>query len=131
MSSHADELETSAYLAIDPGAVDMSQAVRDTTFRRSPHVWGDLAGLGARTPNSKSPLVRMFEHFSTGSISGVRGDPTTAARPRRAGAAARSGGQGAGRDRRRAGGGQIVPPTDHHEADVEALKRHAAAAGTR
>jgi creatinine amidohydrolase len=76
LSSHAEELETSAYLAIDPDAVDMSQAVKDATYRRSPHVWSDLAGHKP-SADAKSPLV-MMEHFSTSSISGVRGDATKA-----------------------------------------------------
>lgn len=73
-TSHACELETAAYLAIDPDAVDMSQAVADYSFRRSPHFWADLTG---RRPDadSKTPLVAM-EYFSTGSMSGVRGDAT-------------------------------------------------------
>lgn len=119
LSSHADELETSAYLAIDPDAVDMSQAVRDTTFRRSPHVWGDLAGRKP-TPGSKVPLV-MFEPFSTGSISGVRGDPTvaTAEKGRRLlDAAATELAEIVAEIRAR----EIVPPIDYHDADVEALK---------
>jgi creatinine amidohydrolase len=120
LSSHADELETSAYLAIDPDAVDMSQAVRDTTFRRSPHVWGDLAGRRP-TPDSKAPLV-MFEHFSTGSNSGVRGDPTRATAEKGRlllDAAASELAEIVEEIRARA----IVPPTDYHEVDIEALKR--------
>jgi creatinine amidohydrolase len=120
LSSHADELETSAYLAIDPGAVDMSQAIRDTTFRRSPHVWGDLAGRKP-SPDSKSPLV-MFEHFSTGSISGVRGDPSVATAEKGRlllDAAARELAQIVAEIRAR----EIVLPTDHHESEVAELKR--------
>ncbi|MCS7268955.1 MAG: creatininase family protein [Geminicoccaceae bacterium] len=75
-TSHACELETSAYLAIDPEAVKMEQAVRDETFRRSPHIWTDLTGRRP-DPDSSTPLV-MMEYFSTGSLSGVRGDPTKA-----------------------------------------------------
>lgn len=120
LSSHADELETSAYLAIDPDAVDMSQAVKDTTFRRSPHIWGDLAGRRP-TPDSKAPLV-MFEHFSTGSISGVRGDPTTATAEKGRlllDAAAAELAEIVAELRAR----EIVRPTDFHDAEVEALKR--------
>jgi creatinine amidohydrolase len=73
-TSHACELETSAYLAIDPDAVKMERAVRDETFRRSPHVWADLTGRRP-DPDSTVPLV-MMEYFSTGSLSGVRGDAT-------------------------------------------------------
>ncbi|MDX6749030.1 creatininase family protein [Geminicoccaceae bacterium 1502E] len=75
-TSHACELETAAYLAIDPDAVDMSQAVADYSFRRSPHFWADLTGKRP-DPDSKTPLVAM-EYFSTGSMSGVRGDATKA-----------------------------------------------------
>ncbi len=73
-TSHACELETSAYLAIDPDAVRMERAVADETFRRSPHVWADLTGRKP-DPDSTVPLV-MMEYFSTGSLSGVRGDAT-------------------------------------------------------
>lgn len=120
LASHACELETSAYLAIDPDAVDMSQAMADLTFRRSPHVWGDLAGRRP-TPESKAPLV-MFEHFSAGSISGVRGDPTRATAEKGRlllEAAARELAEIVVELRAR----EIVPPTDHHDAEVAALKR--------
>jgi creatinine amidohydrolase len=120
LASHACELETSAYLAIDPDAVDMSQAVADLTFRRSPHVWGDLAGRRP-TPDSKAPLV-MFEHFSTGSISGVRGDPTRATAEKGRlllDAAARELAEIVTELRAR----EIVPPTDHHDAEIAELKR--------
>ena len=43
-TSHACELETSAYLAIDPDLVDMTRRQADYSFRRSPHVWADLTG---------------------------------------------------------------------------------------
>ncbi len=120
LASHACELETSAYLAIDPDAVDMSQAVADLSFRRSPHVWGDLAGRRP-APDSKAPLV-MFEHFSTGSISGVRGDPTRATAEKGRlllDAAARELAEIVAELRAR----EIVPPTDHHDADIADLKR--------
>jgi creatinine amidohydrolase len=120
LASHACELETSAYLAIDPDAVDMSQAVADLSFRRSPHVWGDLAGRRP-TPDSKPPLV-MFEHFSTGSISGVRGDPTRATAEKGRlllDAAARELAEIVTELRAR----EIVPPTDHHDAEIAELKR--------
>lgn len=75
-TSHACELETSAYLAIDPAAVKMELAVKDETFRLSPHIWADLTGRKP-DPDSRTPLV-MMEYFATGSLSGVRGDPTKA-----------------------------------------------------
>jgi creatinine amidohydrolase len=120
VSSHADELETAAYLAIDEAAVDMSQAVRDMTIRQSPHIWADLAGRKPR-PDSKHPLV-MMEHFSTGSVSGVRGDPTkaTAEKGRRVlDAAAREIAEIVDELRAR----EIVLPTDYHDAEVDELKR--------
>ena len=120
LSSHADELETSAYLAIDPDAVDMTKAVRDTTFRRSPHVWSDLAGQKPG-PEAKAPLV-MMEHFSTGSISGVRGDPTKATAEkgeRLLEAAADEIAAIVSELRAR----EIRPPVDYHGFEVEELRR--------
>lgn len=75
-TSHACELETAAYLAIDPEPVHMDRAMADYSLRRSPHFWSDLTGKKPEA-NSKAPLVAM-EYFSTGSKSGVRGDPTKA-----------------------------------------------------
>ncbi|MCC2665054.1 MAG: Creatininase, partial [Geminicoccaceae bacterium] len=127
-TSHACELETAAYLAIDPDAVDMSQAVADYSFRRSPHFWADLTGRKP-DPDSTVPLVAM-EYFATGSFTGVRGDPSkaTAEKGERAlEAAADEVAQIVDELRARA----IVPPPDHHDADVEALKRQAAAARAR
>ena len=120
VSSHADELETAAYLAIDEAAVDMSQAMRDMTIRQSPHIWADLAGRKPHA-NSKHPLV-MMEHFSTGSVSGVRGDPTkaTAEKGRRVlDAAAREIAEIVDELRAR----EIVLPTDYHDVEVDELKR--------
>jgi creatinine amidohydrolase len=120
LSSHACELETSAYLAIDPDAVDMTQAVRDTTFHRSAHVWSDLAGQKPG-PESKTPLV-MMEHFSTGSISGVRGDPTRATAEKGElllEAAANELAAIVSELRAR----EIRAPVDHHESEVEKLRR--------
>ena len=59
--THADEMETSMMLYIDPGSVDMSKAVKDY------HV-----GTGNLTRNPKSAGVY--------SASGVFGDPTLATR---------------------------------------------------
>lgn len=76
VTSHACELETSAYLYLQPEHVCMDKAARDTTFRMSPHIWSDLVG---KKPCSsfKTPL-KMMEHWSTVSKTGVRGDPTKA-----------------------------------------------------
>jgi creatinine amidohydrolase len=122
-TSHACELETAAYLAIDPDLVDMSQAAADYSFRRSPHVWSDLTGRRP-DPDSTVPLV-MMEHFSTGSFTGVRGDPSQAT----AEAGERALEAAAGEiaeivDELRAR--PIVPPPDYHEADLEELRRRAA-----
>jgi creatinine amidohydrolase len=127
-TSHACELETSAYLAIDPDRVDMSQASPDYSFRRSPHFWADLTGKKP-DPDSALPLVAM-EYFATGSWTGVRGDPSraTAAKGEAALEAAADEVAAIVEEMRAR---PVIPPPDHHEADVAALKRHAAAAGTR
>jgi creatinine amidohydrolase len=119
-TSHACELETAAYLAIDPDAVDMSQAVADYSFRRSPHFWADLTG---KRPDagSKTPLVAM-EYFSTGSMSGVRGDATkgTAEKGEKIlEAAANEVSEIIEELRAR----EIVPPTDYHDIEVAEIKR--------
>lgn len=76
VTSHACELETSAYLAIDPDRVQMDKAVADSHYRLSPHVWSDLMGQRP-TPEAKA-AVKMMEIWSTVSETGVRGDPTVA-----------------------------------------------------
>jgi creatinine amidohydrolase len=127
-TSHACELETSAYLAIDPDLVDMREAVPDYSFRRSPHFWADLTGKKP-DPDSTVPLVAM-EYFATGSYAGVRGDPSRATAAKGEAALEAAADEVAAiveEMRARA----IIPPPDHHEADVEALKRQAAAASRR
>ncbi|HEX6112363.1 MAG TPA: creatininase family protein [Geminicoccaceae bacterium] len=127
-TSHACELETSAYLAIDPDLVDMSQAVPDYSFRRSPHFWADLTGKGP-DPDSTVPLVAM-EYFATGSHAGVRGDPSKASAAKGEAALEAAADEVATIiDEMRAR--EIIPPADHHDADVETLKRQAAAASRR
>ena len=74
-TSHACELETSAYLAIDPDLVDMREAVPDYSFRRSPHFWADLTG--------KSPIPTAPCRWSRWSISRPALTPACAAIPRR------------------------------------------------
>lgn len=76
VTSHACELETSVYLALEPESVQMEKAVRDISFRMSPHVWSDLLGKKP-SPDFKAP-VKMMEHWSTVSETGVRGDATKA-----------------------------------------------------
>jgi creatinine amidohydrolase len=127
-TSHACELETAAYLAIEPELVDMSEAQPDTSFRRSPHFWADLTGKKP-DPSSTVPLVAM-EYFSTGSYTGVRGDPSKAtAEKGHAALEAAADEVAAIVDEMRARA--IIPPPDHHEADVEDLKRQARGAGIR
>ena len=73
--AHACELETSAYLALDPDAVDMALGERDVSFEKSAHFWSDLAGappVGYRNP------VALTEFWSTVTRAGVKGDPTVA-----------------------------------------------------
>lgn len=76
VTSHACELETSAYLAIDPDHVQMDKAARDINYNMSTHVWSDLMGSKPQ-PEFKAAL-KMMEIWSTFSETGVRGDPTVA-----------------------------------------------------
>lgn len=119
VASHACELETAAYLAIDPDAVDMSRAVNDDAYRLSPHIWSDLAGRRPR-PDSKTP-VQVMEIFSTNSISGVRGDATkaTAAKGERLlEVAADEVAEIVTELRAR----EIMPPRDYHDIEVHELE---------
>lgn len=75
--AHACELETSAYLALEPDHVDMSQAERDVSFEKSPHFWSDLAGA---PPEGYRNAVALTEYWSTVTRDGVKGDPTVATR---------------------------------------------------
>lgn len=127
-TSHACELETAAYLAIEPELVDMSQAVPDYSFRRSAHFWADLTGRRP-DPDSTVPLVAM-EYFATGSHTGVRGDPSKATAAKGEAALEAAADEVAAIvDEMRAR--DILPPPDHHDADVEELKRKAQAAKAR
>jgi creatinine amidohydrolase len=76
VTSHACEIETSVYLAVDAGRVRMDLAAADATYQMTPHFWGDLAG---RKPDSsfKNP-VHMTEYWSMDTQNGVKGDPTGA-----------------------------------------------------
>jgi creatinine amidohydrolase len=121
-TSHACELETAAYLAIEPELVDMAEAQPDTSFRVSPHFWADLTGKKP-DPSCTVPLVAM-EYFATGSFTGVRGDPSKAtAEKGHAALEAAAGEVAAIVDEMRAR--KIIAPPDHHETDVEALRRQA------
>lgn len=66
--SHACELETSMYLALEPALVQMDQAVREIPDWDE-YVWNDWPGGG--------PLS-YWPHWSGFSRSGVMGDPTVA-----------------------------------------------------
>jgi creatinine amidohydrolase len=74
-TSHACELETSAYLAIHPEFVYMDRARRDIDPYATPHFWSDLAG---RRPDGYANPVVLVEYWSTVSETGTRGDPTVA-----------------------------------------------------
>jgi creatinine amidohydrolase len=65
---HACELETSIYLAIDPGAVDMSKAVDENSFPEGKYAWMDW---------SDGPL-KFMPWWSAVSHTGVHGDATLA-----------------------------------------------------
>lgn len=74
MTSHACELETSAYLAVAPEYVQMDKAPVDNNLPSTSHTWRDLTGRKPR-PDFKNPIAFM-EIFSTTSSTGVRGDAT-------------------------------------------------------
>ncbi len=67
--AHADELETSIYLAIDPDAVDMSKAVDEQ---------GYPAGENARLEWWADGPLRLMPWWSSFSRTGVQGSPTLA-----------------------------------------------------
>lgn len=66
--AHACELETSLYLAIDPGAVDMDLAVDEESYPGGRHAWLDW---------SDGPL-KIMPWWSSFSRTGVQGRPTLA-----------------------------------------------------
>jgi creatinine amidohydrolase len=66
--AHACELETSMYLAIDPGAVDMDKAVDERSYPAGEHAWMDW---------SDGPL-KLMPWWSSFSTTGVQGDATKA-----------------------------------------------------
>lgn len=73
--SHACELETSVYLAVDPDHVRMEQARRDVHPNITPHFWSDL--VGRRPAGFRNP-VSLVEYWSTVSETGTLGDPRSA-----------------------------------------------------
>src|SRR4051794_5462040 len=74
-TGHACELETSVYLAVDPGHVRMELARRDVNPWMSKHFWSDLVG---QPPPGHANAVFMTEYWSTVSETGTWGDPTVA-----------------------------------------------------
>jgi len=77
VTSHACELETSLYLALDEHSVDMSKAVCELSLPWSDHFWTDLVGAPKRPHRNR---VAMTEYWSTMTSSGVVGDATVATR---------------------------------------------------
>ena len=65
---HACELETSIYLHLDPGAVDMDKAVDENSFPEGPNAWMDW---------SDGPL-KLMPWWNAISRTGVHGDATKA-----------------------------------------------------
>ena len=78
VTSHACEVETSVYLAVDAARVKMDRAKRDMTYQMSPHFWGDL--LGRKPDPSFKNALWMTEYWSMDTENGVKGDPTKATR---------------------------------------------------
>lgn len=76
VTSHACELETSAYLAIDEARVRMDLAQRDLDEGMSTHFWSDL--MAERPDPTYKNSVKHMEIWSAFSKTGVRGDPTKA-----------------------------------------------------
>jgi len=65
---HACELETSIYLAIDPGAVDMDLAVDERGYPEGEHAWLDWS----------DGSLKLMPWWSAFSRTGVQGDATKA-----------------------------------------------------
>lgn len=72
---HADEYETSLYLAIDADGVNMDEAVREFEVPESRYFWIDMFGGGDRTT-----AAHFIQPWSSFTESGVAGDPTVATR---------------------------------------------------
>jgi creatinine amidohydrolase len=67
--SHACELETSVYLHLNGQRVQMDKAAKEMGMARSEFIWSDLV---------EGPPVRLMDHWTRFSKSGVNGDPTLA-----------------------------------------------------
>jgi creatinine amidohydrolase len=65
---HACELETSIYLAIDPGAVDLDRAVDERPYPETDHAWMDWS----------DGSLKCMPWWSSFSRTGVHGRPTLA-----------------------------------------------------
>jgi creatinine amidohydrolase len=76
-TGHACELETSAYLAIDPASVDMSLCREDFNPYLSPHFWSDLVGQVPEGTNYANP-ISLKEYWSSLCETGTMGDPSAA-----------------------------------------------------
>ena len=72
---HADEFETSLYLALRGDLVQMERAVREIGIPPSRYFWVDLISGGDRVT-----AAGFMEPWSTYTKSGVIGDPTLATR---------------------------------------------------
>ncbi len=72
---HADEYETSVYLAFDPDGVQMDKAVKEYEVPESRYFWMDMFGGGDRIT-----AARFIQPWSSFTESGVAGDPTVATR---------------------------------------------------
>ncbi len=67
--SHACELETSVYLYLDGERVQMDKAKKENGMPESEFMWSDLTDPGP---------IRIMDHWTRFSKSGVNGDPTVA-----------------------------------------------------
>lgn len=67
--SHACELETSLYLYLDSERVQMDKARKETGMPKSDFFWMDLVD---------GPPLRLMDHWTRFSKSGINGDPTLA-----------------------------------------------------
>ena len=126
-TSHACELETAAYLAIEPELVDMSEALPDYSFRTSPHFWADLTG---KKPDPAAPC--RWSRWSILRPAPIRACAATRPRrpPRRATPCSRRRPKRSRRSWTRCAHARSCR-RPHHDADVEDLKRQARAAGVR
>jgi creatinine amidohydrolase len=114
---HADEFETSLYLALRPELVQMDKAVREIAMPPSRYFWVDLISPGDRITSAG-----FMEPWSAYTESGVIGDPTlaSAAKGQRLLAAAATGLVELANEMRER---PIAKATDHHGRDRSGLVR--------